>query len=250
MSPIRATSRPTARTSSGAAFDSLRRLHRLLAERSFYPLLLASALACGLLALRMMRLHNWDYRGFVWNLILAWVPYAASLWVARTRLGRPGRPWLLLLPGLIWLAFLPNAPYLVTDFIHIRPRPEMPWLYWYDLVMMAVFAWTGCVLGAVSLGMMQRAVAEQFNRLVGWLFVLGAAGLCGIGVYLGRFGRWNSWDVLLNPRALGADLLAPLRDPTAYLRPLALCALFAAFFLVSYLTLAGRVGAPRQGAEE
>lgn len=222
--------------------SALRRLHQLLIGRSFYPLLLASALACALLTFRIARLHSWGYAWFVWNLALAWVPYAASLATAILRRRWPGRPWLLIAPGLAWLAFLPNAPYLVTDFMHIRPRPELPWLYWYDIVMMAIFAWTGCVLGAVSLGIMQRIVAGYLGRAVGWLFTLGTAGLCGIGIYLGRFGRWNSWDVLLNPRALAADILAPLRDPTAYLRPLALCALFAAFFLVSYLTIAGRAG--------
>lgn len=223
-------------------FDGPRRSHRFLAGRSFYPLLLASALACALVTLRIARLGSLGYVGFVWNLFLAWVPYVASLAAALLWRGWPGRPWLLVLPGLAWLAFLPNAPYLVTDFIHIRQRQGLPWLYWYDIVMMAIFAWTGCVLGAVSLGIMQRIVAGYLGRAVGWLFALGAAGLCGVGIYLGRFGRWNSWDLLLNPRALAADLLAPLRDPTAYLRPLALCALFAAFFLISYLTLAGRPG--------
>lgn len=227
-------------------FAPFRRLHRFLLARSFYALLFASALACALLAARVWRLHSWDYRWFAWNLILAWVPYAASLWAARLR--RPGSPWLLIAPGLLWLAFLPNAPYLVTDFMHIRPRVGMPWLFWYDMVMMAIFAWTGCVLGAVSLGIMQRIVASYLGRATGWLFVLGTAGLCGVGVYLGRFGRWNSWDLLLNPRALAFDVLGPLHDPAAALRPLAMCALFAAFFLVSYLTLSGRMGAA--GAEE
>jgi uncharacterized membrane protein len=228
--------------------DRLRSVHRFLAGRSFYALVLASALAWGLLAVRIERLGSWNYRWFAWNLILAWVPYLASLWVDRVRFRQPGHPWLLIVPGALWLAFLPNAPYIVTDFMHIRPNPDMPWLFWYDMIMVAIFAWTGCVLGASSLGIMQRIVAGYLGRATGWLFVLGTAGLCGIGIYLGRFEHWNSWDLLVNPRALAADLVGPLRDPTAYLRPLAMCALFAAFFLVSYLTLGARPGAV--GAEE
>lgn len=75
--------------------------------------------------------------------------------------------------------------------------------------MMAIFAWAGCVPGAVSLGIMQRIVAGYLGRASGWLFTLGTAGRCEVGIYLGRFGRWNGWDLLRNPRALAADLLAP-----------------------------------------
>ncbi len=218
----------------------LRPLHRFLTGRSFYALVLASALAYALLAARIGRLHSWSYTWFTWNLVLAWVPYAAGLWVDCLHLRRPAQPWRLLPAAALWLAFLPNAPYLVTDFMHIRARPEMPWLFWYDIVMMAVFAWTGCILGAVSLGIMQRIVGDYLGRVASWVFVLCTAGLCGVGIYLGRFERWNSWDLLVNPRALAHDLSGPLLDPTAYLRPLAMSGLFAAFFLISYLTLSAK----------
>lgn len=79
--------------------------------------------------MRIARLHSWGSAWFVWNLLLARVPHAASLATAGRRRGRPGRPRLLSLPGLAWLAFLPNAPYLVTDFMHIFPRPDLPWPY-------------------------------------------------------------------------------------------------------------------------
>ena len=220
------------------ALTRLRPLHRFLGGRSFYALLLASALADLLLAARIGRLHSLSYFWFPWNLCLAWVPYLASLWAAHLHRRAPARPWRLLPAAALWLAFLPNAPYLVTDFIHIRARPDMPWLFWYDIVMMAVFAWIGCVLGAFSLGIMQRIVARLLGTVASWLFVLGSAALCGIGVYLGRFGHWNSWDLLVNPRALTRELIGPLLDPTAYLRPFAMCALFAMFFLISYLTIA------------
>ena len=151
------------------------------------------------------------------ELLLAWVPYAASLWADRLHLRKAAQPWRLLPAAGLWLAFLPNAPYLVTDFMHIRARPDMPWLFWYDIMMMAIFAWTGCILGAVSLGIMQRIVGDYLGRAASWLFVLLTAALCGVGIYLGRFERWNSWDFLLNPRALAHDLIGPLLDPTAYL---------------------------------
>jgi uncharacterized membrane protein len=231
-----------------AALASIRPVHRFLAGRSFYALALASALACTLLALRVARLHQWGLAWLTWNLILAWVPYLASLWADRLRLRRGRQPWLLALPGLLWLLFLPNAPYIMTDFMHLRTRPDLPWLFWYDVVTIATLAWTGCVLGAVSLGIMQGIVAQYLGRAMSWLFVLVTAGLCGVGIYLGRFEHWNSWDVLVSPRARIAEMTPPLLNPSAYLRPWAMCALFAAFFLVSYLTLGARWGAAR--AEE
>lgn len=225
--------------------DRLRSLHRFLVGRSFYALVLASALACTLLAVRAFRLHSWGYAWLTWNLVLAWVPYLASLWADRLYLRHATQPWRLVLPGMLWLLFLPNAPYIVTDFMHIRTRPDLPWLFWYDIVTLATLAWTGCVLGAVSLGIMQGIVRQYLGRVASWVFVLGTAGLCGVGIYLGRFLRWNSWDLLVEPRARLGELVAPLLNPTDYLRPLAMCALFAAFFLVSYLTLGARSGVVR-----
>jgi uncharacterized membrane protein len=227
----------------GHPLARFRPLHRYLLGRSFYALALASALACALLAVRIGRLGSWGYAWFAWNLLLAWVPYAASLWANRLHLRDASRPWRLLPTAILWLAFLPNAPYLITDFMHIRAHPEGQWLFWYDIVMMAVFAWTGSSLGAVSLGIGQRIVGDFFGRATSWLFVLLTAALCGVGMSLGRFGRWNSWDLLVNPLALARDLLGPFLDPLGYLRPLAMSALFAAFFLISYLTLAPRFSA-------
>lgn len=82
------------------------------------------------------------------------------------------RPWQLLSAAPLWLAFLPSAPYLVTDFMPIRARPEGQWLCWYDIVMMAVFDRTGSILGAGSLGLGQRIVGDTLGRVPSWPFAL------------------------------------------------------------------------------
>jgi len=218
----------------------LRAAHRFLVGQAFYTLAFASILALALLVLRAARLGTWEQLWFGWNLFLAWIPYLAGLVTLRLWHRDPARPWRLIVPAALWLAFLPNAPYIVTDFIHVRARADLPWLYWYDLVTIALLAWTGCVLGALSLGMIQRIVASYLGRALGWLFVLGAAGLCGCGIYLGRFARWNSWDLLTNPHALASEILPAILQPRDYLRPWAMSSLFAALFLTSYLLLAAR----------
>lgn len=214
----------------------LRPLHDFLTGHAFYPLALSSGLALGLLAVRLERTHSWSYIFLAWNLILAWIPYLASLLAGAVYLHRPAGWWRALAPAAVWLAFFPNAPYLVTDLVHLTSRRGDPWLFWFDIVLLATFAWTGCVLGVASLRGMQALVTSLAGWAAGWLFVLGATGLGGVGIYVGRFLRWNSWDLLANPGAILATVVAVLDDPAGYRRPWAMCALFAAFLLVCYLT--------------
>ncbi len=234
---------------SRARIDRLRAAHAALARRSFYPLTFASALACALLTVRIGRTHSWHYAFLAWNLLLAWPPYLASLWADAWRRRRVGQSWRLLAPGALWLLLLPNAPYIVTDLMYLPARRSDPYLFWYYVVTLAIFAWTGSMLGIISLSVIQDLVAALAGRVAGWLFVLGATGLCGVGVYLGRFHRWNSWDLLLNPRAIVIDVLQGLNRPWVHPYPRGLCALFALFVLVCYLTftaahVGGRAVAP------
>ncbi len=156
---------------------------------------------------------------------------------ARHRLGeqKATRGWKFRGVAFAWLILFPNAPYIFTDLIHL-PSPERGH-YWVDLVLILLFALTGFLVEFVSLRLMQSLVARWTHWLVGWLFVGMMAGLSGFGVYLGRFRRWNSWDVMLNPLDLLVDVghrvLHPFAHPTVVVFP----ALFAVFFLAAYLML-------------
>ena len=181
-------------------------------------LVLATALCMALVVARWAWTHQATHRWLLWNLFLAWLPAAAALgaYNLRHRQGLGARLAFGAL-GVMWLGFWPNAPYLVTDLIHLRPAAEAP--DWYDLLMYVTFAWTGFFLGLVSLYVMQAAVSRAFGALAGWAVSVGALALGGFGIYLGRFLRWNSWDVLTRPDALLSDiasrLLHPLADPRA-----------------------------------
>lgn len=214
--------------------NQLSRFHQFLARQSLYPILLSTALALAIYAVRVLISHSLKvYSNLVWNLVLAWVPYLASLWAIATQRSFPRYRWLLLVPGLLWLVFFPNAPYIITDFLHLEKRPAIP--LWYDILLLVTFAWTGIFLAIASLRNMQELVTHYFGRLLSWLFVGFALGLSGLGIYLGRFERWNSWDVLLEPRKILGDITQPLENPTGNLSFFGFTLLITAFLLVVYL---------------
>ena len=189
----------------------------------------ASALGVMMVAGRVMYTGTRGYTFLLWNLILAWIPFLIAFAMYHLR----GMPRILRAFGwAMWLLFLPNAPYIVTDLIHLRWNTAAP--VWYDAMMIATFAWTGLFLGLVSLTMMQSLVRQRLGNVVSWAFALASLALSGFGIYLGRFERWNSWDILADPRGLGHTLLSKLADPLAHERTYAVTILVTAFLMMAY----------------
>lgn len=197
----------------------------------------ASALCLALLVVRIVHVRHLGYIGFAWNLVLAWLPMLCSLAAYNLFKRRSRLSWLIVLGcAAVWLLFFPNAPYLLTDIAHLAPRPDVP--FWYDLLLVLAFALTGALLGLVSLFLMQMLVSRALGPLFSWVFALGVVGLSGFGIYLGRFLRWNSWDLFLNPAQLLGDVLYTLRHPLEHWRSFAFSGLFSLVFLSAYLTFA------------
>jgi uncharacterized membrane protein len=213
--------------------DSILHLHRFLSSQLVYPLVLSSLLAVTLFIGRVLQSHNLTYHYLLWNLFLAWVPYLCSVGAAVSNKIFPKRGWFLLIPGILWLIFFPNAPYILTDFFHLDDHPYIP--LWYDVVMLASFAWTGCILAIVSLRTMQLLVRKYLGWLAGWLFAFTSVFLCGMGVYMGRFLRWNSWDLFYQPLQIFNDITERFADPFNNLRFFVFSILFSMFLLVIYL---------------
>ena len=214
--------------------EDLFSIHRFLARQLLYPIMLSTLLALILFAGRVLQSNALTYKNLVWNLYLAWMPYVFSLLVALLNFMRP-RSWgLLLLPGALWLIFFPNAPYIVTDFLHLADRPYVP--LWYDIIMLATFAWTGCFLAIASLRIMQIMVTNYLGWWFSWVFAGIALYLGGLGIYLGRFSRWNSWDLILHPKEVFSDIALRLVNPLSNLSFFGFTLLFTAFLLVCYLT--------------
>lgn len=195
---------------------------------------LATAVCMGMLGSRMMLGGNAQLSFLPWNLLLAWVPLAAAATSHRMRLRGANARLLFCFCVLVWFLFYPNAPYLITDLLHLRERPPTPLLY--DVIVLMSFAWTGLCCGNLSLYLMHDGVRRWRGQTAGWLFTGTMLVLGTFGVYMGRFWRWNSWDAVSQPRQLTAQVLQNLHGISS-VESLAFCIPFLGVSFIIYLTL-------------
>lgn len=224
---------------------TVRITHRFLAGQSFYALGLCTLLCFGFVAGRYALSGRTTFAFMVWNLFLAWVPYLCSLAALALYRRHPLARGLAFLPAALWLAFLPNAPYMVTDLLHLDPRPPVP--YWYDVGLLASFVLTGLFLAFASLRVMQSIADRIGGRVVGWLFVIATLGLSGFGIYLGRFMKLNSWDIVAQPDDVLLTVARRILYPSSQTYGVTL--MFAAMLFVFYVAFLSAQKPPRLEAE-
>jgi uncharacterized membrane protein len=193
-------------------------------------LVAASALCVVTVELRIHETGDGYYRFLVWNLTLAWVPFAFAL-AAYDRARRRVDAGVAALAA-VWLLFFPNAPYVLTDFIHLRRDAPAP--VWYDALMLSAFAWTALLLGFASLYLMQTIARRVVGSAWSWVGVAGALAVASFGVYLGRFVRLNSWDALVRPRRVADVIANQLENPLSHPRMVAVLIVLTGFLLVGY----------------
>ncbi|TDE18495.1 DUF1361 domain-containing protein [Dyadobacter psychrotolerans] len=182
-------------------------------------LAVVSSSAMALLVFRFAGTQNLGFLFMVWNLFLAWVPLVFIKWVWEQEKARRTPFILLLIYLVIWLLFFPNAPYVVTDIKHLRGVSEN--MIWYDTLMLFLFAASGFLTGLYSIRIVHRIISRRRNQLLAWLAIGGSMILSGFGIFLGRYGRWNSWDVLTQPGALVRGIYHSMQDPLAIKHTLA-----------------------------
>jgi uncharacterized membrane protein len=190
----------------------------------------ASALCVATVELRIHRTGDTYYRFLVWNLVLAWVPFALAL-AAHDRARRRLDAGVVVL-AVLWLLFFPNAPYVLTDFIHLSADAPAP--LWYDALMLSAFAWTSLLLGFASLYLMQALARRLIGDAWSWIGVACVLALASFGVYLGRFVRLNSWDALVRPGTVARVIADDVENPFAHPRMIAVLLALTCFLLVGY----------------
>src|SRR5690606_20040959 len=161
--------------------------------------LLLGAFCIALLLVRAKLTHSIFYFFLIWNLFLAFTPLAITSYLME----KPylvEKKWLFLPMLFAWLLLLPNAPYLITDFMHLKRETSVP--VWFDVLLLISFSMTGLLFGLKSMKQVFYILAIQFNYFIVWIILYGICILSGFGIYVGRFLRYNSWDVLHRPLEL------------------------------------------------
>ncbi len=207
-------------------------------------LMFASGVSMLLVLAQIIWTGNLRYSYLGWNLFLAWVPLVFALLAVNDHKEGAPRRWRFFGFAAAWLLFFPNAPYIFTDLIHLN-KGGFAGHFWTDLTLILSCAFTGLVLGFVSLYLMQSTVKAVAGNLASWGFICAVAGLSGFGIYVGRFLRFNSWDVLFRPLALYRDLGQTVTDPLGHPATFAFPFLFGVFLLISYLVLYALTHLPR-----
>ena len=182
-----------------------------------------------LISFRIIYSGTLKYMFMGWNIFLAWIPYILSSYFVQYR---KKEKWKQLFLFVSWLFFFPNALYIVTDLVHLQSQSNMPW--WYDVLLVFTSSFIGIFLAFISLRKAEFYLKSIFSKNVITACIAGILFLGSFGVYLGRFQRWNSWDVLNNPLALGMDILSKIINPVDNYKVWAITLLFTAVYSLMY----------------
>jgi uncharacterized membrane protein len=198
-------------------------------------LLASSCFSCMLLLGRILVTQSLGYIFLPWNLFLAFIPY----WIA----------WLMIRKGAIiqnkiklfialaaWLLFIPNSFYIITDlfhFTHVRSAPK-----WFDLLLIFSFAWNGILCGIISLRRVEIIIMKLLRGKNFSLFLVFAVmWLSAFGIYIGRYLRFNSWDIITDPFSLSGEILNMIIHPFQHLYPWGMTLCYSIFMTFLYFTI-------------
>ena len=156
-------------------------------------LLLSSAFSCCLLFARILVTGTFTFIFLPWNLFLAFIPYWIARWIISSAPIIKDRVKLAI-ALLIWLLFIPNSFYIITDLFHLDRFPSAP--RWFDLLLIFSFAWNGIICGVISLRKVELVIRKLKGKNFSILMVFAVMFLSALGIYIGRFLRFKSWDII------------------------------------------------------
>jgi len=209
-------------------------MKKLVASSRFKINMLVILMTVFCFSLSAFRYYISDTKVFLflnWNLFLAWIPLLLSSFIFAFNIKSKIS---LIFIIIVWILFFPNSPYILTDLFHLRARNSVP--IWYDLIVILSYAWTGLICGFISLNDIEKSLSEYGKRnginaiIIFFLF------MSSFGVYLGRFLRWNSWDVLNNPFGLFSDIVVRFIYPLEYTKTWGVTVLMGIMLNFMYFT--------------
>jgi uncharacterized membrane protein len=223
--------------------ETLRFFSQLRGQFHAYILVLGALAWCGfLLALRCGYTRTLDYGFLFWNLGLAFAPLFFST-ILLTQTSLLARLFL----GALWLLFFPNAPYLITDLMHLRTVTSGP--IWLDILLLTSSAATGLGMGFLSLYQIQNQIEKSGRPILAWALAISSLTLAGFGIYIGRFLRWHSVDLFLNPFHVINAIADRILHPLIHTRTWGVTLGFATFLILAYVASRTINRAPKQRSQ-
>lgn len=174
---------------------------------------LLSLFCIALLLVRAKITHSLFFFFLVWNLFLAFTPLALT-WLFKWRVNLIIKPLYFYLLLALWLLLLPNAPYLITDLVHLKREGGIP--VWFDVLLLVSFSVCGLLFGLASMKNVYNILTIKYSTTTAKTALVLTSFLCGFGIYVGRFLHYNSWDILQKPFVLGTDIICSLTDTDTY----------------------------------
>jgi uncharacterized membrane protein len=184
------------------------------ANRLFTALALSSGISLGLYAFGLIFYGAGEFWFLNWNLLLAWLPVLFMLLLIQHINHNRWSSWQGVLFTFLWLAFLPNSFYLLSDLIHLAYLNTTNLLYF--VVLLFSFSFNGLILGYLSLYLFHEQLLKRLDRRTSAGFVAVVLLVCSFAIYLGRYLRWSTWDIVLHPVGVVFDVSDRFVNPSAY----------------------------------
>ncbi len=197
-------------------------------------LTLSMGFSIALVMARVTYTGKHTYLSLIWNLFLAWLPYMVSTWLQKRDLVYTN-PLKFVMVAFVWLLFIPNSFYIMTDLFHLGEHNNVP--NWFDLALIISFAWDGLLLGVLSVRQMEKMMQQFLPGIRELFFIYPIMWLNALGIYIGRYPRFNSWDIVTNPIGLTTYILRMLWHPIQFKYAWGMVACFSIFMTLVYLTI-------------
>jgi uncharacterized membrane protein len=181
-----------------------------------------------LIAGRILYIGQRQFLFLIWNIFLAWLPYYISSFLKNKFLKR----WKSVFLVIIWFSLFPNALYIVTDFVHLRPQIDIP--MWYDAILLFSSSIIGLILAFASLWNVEKFLVSIFSKKMVNYLEFAFIFFGSFGVYLGRFLRWNSWDIISDPISLLSSIVSRIIYPLDHMRTWGLTLILTTLFYLLY----------------
>lgn len=200
-----------------------------------YILAALGYIACGIYLTRVSGLFI--HSAIIWNLFLAVLPLLCSLIFTHTT---HQHKIIHILSLIAWFLFFPNAPYMITDFIHITPLTFYEYassgsiylqniITWMQLLYLALGIFVGVLSGFKSLAILHTYFKKHYSPLIIHILLAFVFLSSGYGIFLGRFLRLNSWDIL-HPFAMISEIISQTNSFA-----IAFSIMFAGFLALLYI---------------